>query len=217
MRIVIAGCGRVGSDLARSLADSGHDVSVIDTRSEAFAALGTTFNGTTHTGLAYDIALLRSAGIELADAFIATTRSDNANLMAVQLVTEVFSVPQTIARLDDPARAESYRALGVRYVAGSELISKVMHEDVVDEEFRYHVTFSGGDVEVVEMILSASADGVTVSEFEVEGVRVAAVRRGSETFVPVDDSELREGDLVVAATRSGTRGKLRRYLVRKRR
>ncbi len=213
MRIVIAGCGRVGSDLALSLAEERHDVSVIDSSPEAFAALGSAFDGTTHPGLAYDMAALRDAGVELADVFVAATSSDNANLMAVQLATLVFEVPKSIARLDDPARAESYRALGIRYVAGAKLVSRVIHEDILDDEFHYHVTFSGGDVEIVEMTLGASANQVLVADFEVEdAVRVAAVRRGSRTYVPGREFELREGDLVVAATRLGSRDKIRRFI-----
>ena len=105
MRIVIAGCGRVGSDLAIGLAEDGHDVSVVDHRDGVFRDLGTTFNGTTHHGVAYDIEVLREAGIEFADSFVAVTNSDNANLMSVQIAKQVFGVPHTIARLDDPAQS----------------------------------------------------------------------------------------------------------------
>src|SRR5680860_413658 len=114
VRIVIAGCGRVGSDLAVTLSEEGHDVSVIDNTPGVFDRLGSTFNGTTHEGLGYDVRALREAGIELADAFVAATDSDNANAMAVQVAKRVFDVPKTIARLDDPAREEAYRALDVQ-------------------------------------------------------------------------------------------------------
>ena len=104
MRIVIAGSGRVGGDLAHELADHGHDVSVVDHSKTALEELGTTFNGSVHLGLAYVVGVLKEAGIEYADAFVAVTDSDNANLMAVQLAKAVFMVPKTIARLDDPSR-----------------------------------------------------------------------------------------------------------------
>jgi trk/ktr system potassium uptake protein len=215
LRIVIAGCGRVGSDLATTLSEEGHDVSVIDTNDAQLRMLGTTFNGATHQGLAYDVSVLREAGIESADAFVAVTSSDNANLMAVEVAKSVFGIPKSISRLDDPARAEAYRTLDVTYVTGAQLISKVIHEQIVDEEFRYHVTFTGGDVEVVEMLLGPRANGVPVEKLEVpDDIRVAAVRRGGTTYVPGDDFKLREGDLVVAAARAGARRKLRQYLAR---
>lgn len=213
MRIVIAGCGRVGSDLALTLSEEGHDVSVIDNLPGVFDRLGSTFNGTTHEGLGYDVRVLREAGIELADAFVAATDSDNANAMAVQVAKRVFGVPKTIARLDDPAREDAYRALDVQFVPGAKLTSKVIHEQIVREEFSYHVTFSGGDVEIVEMIIGPEGAGLLVADLEVpDDLRVAAVYRGQRTLVPDDDFVLAEGDLVVAAARSGARKKIRRYL-----
>ncbi|HUG07843.1 MAG TPA: NAD-binding protein [Acidimicrobiia bacterium] len=213
MRIVIAGCGRVGSDLALTLSEEGHDVSVIDNRPGVFDRLGSTFNGTTHEGLGYDVRLLRDAGIESADAFVAATDSDNANAMAVQVAKRVFGVPKTIARLDDPAREDAYRALDVQFVPGAKLTSKVIHEQIVREEFSYHVTFSGGDVEIVEMIIGPEGAGLPVADLEVPDVlRVAAVHRGHRTLIPDDDFALAKGDLVVAAARGGARKKIRGYL-----
>lgn len=213
MRIVIAGCGRVGSDLALTLSEEGHDVSVIDNRPGVFDRLGSTFNGTTHEGLGYDVRLLRDAGIEFADAFVAATDSDNANAMAVQVAERVFGVPKTIARLDDPARADAYRALDVQFVPGAKLTSRVIHEQIVREEFSYHVTFSGGDVEIVEMIIGPEGAGLPVADLEVPDVlRVAAVYRGHRTLIPDGDFNLAEGDLVVASARTGARKKIRRYL-----
>lgn len=213
MRIVIAGCGRVGSDLAITLAEEGHDVSVIDNRPGVFDRLGSTFNGTTHEGLGYDVRVLRDAGIEFADAFVAATDSDNANAMAVQVAKRVFGVPKTIARLDDPAREDAYRALDVQFVPGAKLTSKVIHEQVVREEFSYHVTFSGGDVEIVEMIIGPEGAGLPVADLEVpDALRVAAVYRGHRTMIPDGEFALAEGDLVVASARSGARKKIRRYV-----
>lgn len=213
MRVVIAGCGRVGSDLAITLSEEGHDVSVIDSRPEVFEHLGSTFNGFTHEGLGYDVRVLKEAGIEYADAFVAATDSDNANAMAVQVAERVFGVPRTIARLDDPAREDAYRALGVHFVSGARLTSKVIHEQLLREEFAFHVTFPRGDVEIVDMIIGAGGSGLPVSELETPGdLRVAAVYRGNRTLIPEDDFALAEGDLVVAAARAGARRKIRRFL-----
>jgi trk system potassium uptake protein TrkA len=216
MRIVIAGCGRVGSDLALTLSEEGHDVSVIDNQLGVFERLGSTFNGTTHEGLGYDVRVLREAGIELADAFVAATDSDNSNAMAVQVAKRVFGVPKTIARLDDPAREEAYRALDVQFVPGAKLTSKVIHEQLVREEFSFHVTFSGGDVEIVDMVVGAGGASLSVADLEApDELRVAAVTRGNKTFIPDDDFLLAEGDLVVAAARSGARKRIHKFLATK--
>jgi trk system potassium uptake protein TrkA len=214
MRIVIAGSGRVGGDLAHELADHGHDVSVVDHSKTALEELGTTFNGSVHLGLAYDVGVLQEAGIEYADAFVAVTDSDNANLMAVQLAKEVFKVPKTIARLDDPNRERAYRELDVAYIPASKLISKVVYEQVVEQEFKFHVTFEEGETEIVDMRLGAAADNLPVSDFEIDDrLRVAAVRRDGKTFIPDGRFVLRTGDLVVAAARKGVVSKIKRYLL----
>ena len=96
MRIVIAGCGRVGSDLALHLAEDGHDVSIIDERPEKLRALGSTFNGTTHVGLPIDVRELREVGIEQADAFVAVTNNDNVNVMSVELAKPAVSPFQAL-------------------------------------------------------------------------------------------------------------------------
>ena len=203
----------MGGDLAHSFADRGHDVSVVDVDKSALELLGTTFNGSVHHGLAYDVATLREAGIEYADAFIAVTNSDNANLMSVQLAKQVFMVPTTIARLDDPFREPAYQELDIDYVPASRLVSRVMFEKVVEKEFDFHLTFETGEVEIVDMHLGRRADGMTVSEIQVSGrLRVAAVRRGEDTVIPQDDFVLRPGDMIVAAARQGVSHKLRRYL-----
>jgi trk system potassium uptake protein TrkA len=217
MLIVIAGCGRVGSDLAMSLSEDGHDVSVVANSQERLASLGDSFNGRTEIGLAYDVRTLRRADIEFADAFVAVTPNDNANLMAVQVAKKVFGVSKTIARLDDPARADAYSALDVEYVAGSHLISRVIKEQIVEAEFEYHVTFSSGDIEIVEMNIGPVDEDVAVADFEVSGrLRVAAVRRDGRTLIPASDFMLSEGDLVVAAAKHGITSKVGKYLVRDR-
>jgi len=189
----------VGGDLAHAFADRGHDVSVVDVDKSALELLGTTFNGSVHHGLAYDVETLREAGIEYADAFIAVTNSDNANLMSVQLAKQVFMVPTTIARLDDPFREPAYQELDIDYVPASRLVSRVMFEKVVEKEFDFHLTFETGEVEIVDMQVSGR-------------LRVAAVRRGEDTVIPQDDFVLRAGDMIVAAARQGVSHKLRRYL-----
>ena len=212
MRVVIAGCGRVGSDLALSLSDSGHDVSVVDLSTDAFRRLGSAFNGTTHEGTAYDIRVLRDAGIEFADAFAAVTSDDNVNLMSVQVATQVFGVPKTVARLDDPRRTDAYRALRVKHVTAGKLTSRAIQEQLLDDEFQSHLSFLGSGVELVEMLMSADADGLTVGEFEIKGkLRVAAVRRGMEVMVATRKMILEEDDVVIAAGVDGIRRKVSRF------
>jgi len=213
MHVVIAGSGRVGSTLATWLAEAGHDVTVIDHRRQALDSLGKSFNGAIIEGEAYDVEALRESGIEGADVFVAVTDSDNANLMAVEVAKNVFRVKRAIARLYDPAREESYRALGIQHVTGTKLLANVFFEQIISEEFAYHVSFADGDVEVVEFTLGTEASGLTVAELEIKNkLRVAAVRRSDYTHIPGTRFELQPGDLVVAAARHGVQPRIELYV-----
>lgn len=213
MRIVIAGCGRVGLQAALMLSVAGDDVSVVDKNPEAADRLGRSFDGTFHVGLAYDVDALEDAGIREADAFLAVTDSDNANLMAVQLAKAVFGVPRAIARLDDPEREESYRALDVDFVAGAHLAAQVIADLVREPDFAYHTRFPSGDIQIIEMVVGEGAAGLSVRALEREGgVRVAAVRRGAVTLLGSDDALVEDGDVVVAAVQRGTESRVRHLL-----
>ncbi|MDI7277848.1 MAG: TrkA family potassium uptake protein [Anaerolineae bacterium] len=113
MRVVVLGCGRVGSYLAKLLAAEGHQVAVIDRNSAAFKRLGADFAGRLVLGTGIDEDVLRRAGIEEAEAFVAVTNGDNTNVMAAQVARESFQVPRVICRIYDPLRAEIYRSLGI--------------------------------------------------------------------------------------------------------
>lgn len=156
---------------------------------------------------------MKEAGIEHADVFVAVTNSDTANVMSVQLAKNVFRVPKTFARLDKPGRADSFHVLGIDYVAGAKLTANVFFQLVVAEGLTYHVTFSDGDVEIVEFTLGPEAAGLTVDDIEFEDdLRVAAVRREGVTHVPTGSFVLRAGDLVVGAARAGVETKLHPWL-----
>ncbi len=113
MKVVILGCGRLGAHLARRLDRAGHNVAIIDRSSESFARLGNDFQGTIVLGTGIDEDILRRAGIENADAFIAVSNGDNTNAMAAEIAKLVFNVPRVVARLYDPVRQETFDALGL--------------------------------------------------------------------------------------------------------
>jgi Trk K+ transport system NAD-binding subunit len=98
-------------------------------------------------------------------------------------------------------------------VAAGKLTSRAILDQLVDEGFQQFLSHLGSGVELIELLMSADADGIAVSDLEIEGkLRVAAVRRGLETFVGDADLLLEEDDLVVAAAVEGIRRKVRRYL-----
>jgi trk system potassium uptake protein TrkA len=116
MRVVILGCGRAGAYLAKKLMVEDHQVTVVDRDSTAFARLGPDFAGELVVGKGIDEDVLRRAGIEQADAFVAVTDDDNTNIMAAQVVREIFGVQRVICRIYDPLREEIYRTMGLQTV-----------------------------------------------------------------------------------------------------
>ena len=113
MKVVIVGCGRVGSTLAENLDAEGHEVIIFDTRTAAFDRLPEAFKGSAVRGDGTDEEVLRRAGAEGADIFLSLTEGDNRNVMAAQVATESFGVPQVIAKINDPVRAAAYAELGI--------------------------------------------------------------------------------------------------------
>lgn len=131
MKVVIMGCGRVGARVAGLLDNSGHQVSVIDTDSRAFRRLPAAFGGETVIGTGIDEDVLRKAGIEDADAFIAVTNGDNRNIMASQVARLVFEVPEVVCRIYDPVREDTYRRLGLTTVCPTTTISAIVLDHVM--------------------------------------------------------------------------------------
>ncbi|HZQ05415.1 MAG TPA: TrkA family potassium uptake protein [Anaerolineae bacterium] len=130
MKIIILGVGRVGIYLAQTLDAAGHDVTVIDRNRDAFNKLGSNYEGKMILGTGIDEDVLRRAGIEKADAFIAVTNGDNTNAMAAQIAKNVFHVPHVVARLYDPVREETYRLLGLDTVCSTVMGAERIREMV---------------------------------------------------------------------------------------
>ena len=131
MKVVIMGCGRVGSRVASLLDHSGNSITVIDTDSRAFRRLPAGFGGETVIGTGIDEDVLRKAGIEDADAFIAVTNGDNRNIMAAQVARLVFEVPVVVCRIYDPVREDTYRRLGLTTVCPTTTISAIILDQVM--------------------------------------------------------------------------------------
>lgn len=132
MRVVIMGCGRTGAALARIMAAEGHRVTLIEWNTDSLERLGGKFSGAVVMGNGLDEDVLRKAGIEQADLFVALTEGDNRNLMAAQIAKERFHVPKVIAKVNDPIRAEAYRERGIYTICygliGSGMIRDLAHD-----------------------------------------------------------------------------------------
>jgi len=128
MNVIILGCGRVGSTLARLMYRDGHNVTVVDMLSESFRRLGSKFKGQRLVGNGIDEEVLKRAGIETCDVFVAVTQGDNRNIMAAQIAHEIYHVPTVLTRINDPVRADIYRQIGIHTICGTTIFSGLMRD-----------------------------------------------------------------------------------------
>jgi trk system potassium uptake protein TrkA len=197
MKIIIMGCGRVGAQVARLTSIEGHEVVAIDYDPEALASLGADFKGRTVKGVGFDRNVLIEAGIKGADAFAATSASDNANIVAARIARNVFHVPRVVARLYDPRRAEIYRRLGLLTISSTTWGAERIREMLTHSQLDPVMTFGSGEVTMVAIEAPPHLAGRMVKNLVVPGeINVVAITRQNQAFIPYSGSEFREGDLV---------------------
>ena len=213
MKVIIMGCGRVGEQVSRLLADEGHDVTVVDYDAAALARLGTQFKGRTVHGIGFDRDILMAAGIKHADAFAATSSSDNANIVAARLARNVFHVPKVVARLYDPRRAEIYQRLGLVTISSTAWGAERIHEALTHHEMDSVFTFGSGEVSVITIEAPPQWVGRTVNHITVPGeITVIAVTRNGKALLPFFGTQFQHNDLVHLAVLSSAMERLESLL-----
>jgi trk system potassium uptake protein TrkA len=128
MKVIIMGCGRVGAQLAGLLDADGHSVTILDIDAYSFRWLSPKFGGYALIGNGISEEVLKKAGIEEADAFIAVTQGDNRNVMAAQIAKHIFNVPRAICRIYDPLRQELYSTLGLETFSPTTIFTQLLKE-----------------------------------------------------------------------------------------
>ncbi|MBA2342099.1 MAG: TrkA family potassium uptake protein [Thermoleophilaceae bacterium] len=140
MFVLIVGCGRVGSAVAKSMLNAGHEVSVIDEDPEAIAQLEKgedrgweDLGGQFTVGTALETDALVGGGIERADAFIASTDGDNTNLVIAQIAKRRYNIDRVVVRVLDPARAKWYAEQGLETVCPTQTAIELLEQAVLGE------------------------------------------------------------------------------------
>jgi len=201
MYVIIVGCGRVGTELAKLLSGEGHDVVVIDKSPEALKRLGDTFNGLTMVGNGFDLALLKQVGIEKADAFCAVTDGDNTNLISAQVAKKIFSVPKVFARVYDPQRAHIYTALGLDIISGTMLLSAMLRDKIIESRFSSYLIESK-DLGVMEIEAKHDLVGKTIQDINIPGdFIVVALRRMQAVVIPEPKTVLKNKDILMGVVK----------------
>jgi trk system potassium uptake protein len=197
MNLIIMGCGRVGEQLARLMVDEGHQVSVIDQDANALARLGPEFKGRRVRGIGFDRDVLVEAGIQEADAFTATSSSDNANIVSARIARNVFAVPRVVTRLYDPRRAEIYKRLGLVTISSTTWGAERIRELLTHSDLDPTLSFGNGEVTLMAIETPVQLVGRVVRNITVPGeVNVAAIVRNGRAFMPLGGSEFQSRDMI---------------------
>lgn len=214
MKVIVLGCGRVGSQVSRLLSDQGHDVTVIDHRdTDAAQRLGTGFKGRIVSGLGFDQHVLINAGIEQADAFVSASSSDNANILAARIARNIFHVPRVVARLYDPRRAEIYQRLGLLTISTTTWGAERIYELITHADLDVLYNFGRGQVSMVAIEVPYTLSGRTVRDMTIAGeVNVIAITRDDNAFIPTLGTEFCEGDILHLTVLSSAMGRLEEML-----
>ena len=202
MHVVVMGCGRVGSAIARRLEQIGHSVAVIDQDPEAFRRLGPEFGGRQVTGLGFDRQTLLDAGIESAGAFAAVSSGDNSNIIAARVARETFGVQHVVARIYDSKRAEVYERMGIPSVATVPWTVNRLLRELLSEKVSEMWREPTGQVLLMRVTVTEGWIGSKLAKLEdATGARAAWIVRFGEATLPTAGTVLQEGDhLVLAAT-----------------
>ncbi|MBE0446673.1 MAG: NAD-binding protein [Actinobacteria bacterium] len=196
MRIIIVGCGRLGSELANSLWLDRHDIAVIDQDPEAFRRLSKTFTGERIIGHAVDQQTLKKARIEEADAFVAVTGDDNLNIVSARIARELFFVPRVVSRIFDPIRANIYERLGVSTVSTTVWAVSKIEDLLFHRALDVQLSFGNGEVELVRVAIPAGLFGRAVESITIPGeLQVAVITRRGRPFIPTLGTVFEEGDI----------------------
>lgn len=205
MRVVVMGCGRVGSGLAMGLERLGHEVAVVDREPHAFRRLNADFHGRQVVGTGFARTVLVQAGIEGAGALAAVSSGDNSNIIAARVARETFGVQRVVARIYDPKRAAVFERLGIPTVATvpwtTDRFLRMLLPDGASTAWRD----PSGTVAVLQLPLHEGWVGRSVRNLEAAtGARVAFIVRFGRGVLPDGENLLQADDQVYAAAVSGT-------------
>jgi trk system potassium uptake protein TrkA len=217
VHVVIAGCGRVGSQLATALDADGHSVAIIDKRKLAFRRLDEDFGGKTFEGFAFDRETLEEAGIKQAQAFIAVTSGDNSNIVSARTAKERYGVEGVVARIYDPIRANIYERHGITTIASARWTAEAILREVLPrgECVQGSLGPGEGDVVLLDAQVPDVDDPVEAERLNVPGEAVlAAFSRGGQTRVPDDKTLLQGGDRLHLAVQRDALDKVRERIGR---
>jgi trk system potassium uptake protein TrkA len=213
MKVIIMGFGRVGAQLTQLLENEDHHVTIIDPDPQNLNRLESNFKGDVILGVGFDRDILIQAGIEKTDAFVATSPSDNANIISARIARNIFHVPRVVARLNDPRRAEIYRRLGLVTISMVSWGAQRINDLLIHTNLEPTVYFGRGEVSLVAIEIPAHLVGRQVTHVTIPGeTMVVAINRAGEALMASLGTEFNKDDVVYFAVKTSAMDRLESLL-----
>lgn len=214
MNIIVAGCGRLGAQLAQLLDSDGYNVTVIDKNANSFKRLKPSFKGKFVEGIAFDRDTLLSAGIESADAMASTTNGDNTNIVTALIAKKKFQVPTIIARIYDPLRAEIYRKMGISTVSPTLWGANKMKDLICHPDLFRISTFGSGEVEIVVAEIPKLLEGRYVRDIAIASeLSIVSIVRDGSAIIPTLNTPFVRGDKLYIAVTTFGKAKMKQMMI----
>jgi trk system potassium uptake protein TrkA len=214
---LIAGGGKVGSNILRTLLVQGHEATLVEQRRDRFEQLEEEFEHQVQHGDATEIHVLERAGIARPpDIALALTGDDEDNIVICQIARERYGVPKVIARVNDPRNQAHFDLLDVSpTVSATASVMALIEHEVPEHELVHLLQLRKENLEIVEVQLDRRFPGARVEDLHLpEGARLISVMRNGQAEIAVGSTELRPGDQVLAVLEPGLEPELRRVLLR---
>jgi trk system potassium uptake protein TrkA len=219
MYVLIAGGGKAGANVMRTLLRNGHEATIIEQDRNRFERLESEFEHQAMHGDATELFVLEKAGVKRPpDLVLALTGDDEDNMVICQLAREKYAVDKVIARVNDPRNQPHFDLLGITQTvcATSSILALVEHE-VPEHELIHLLELRKENLEIVEVQIDEGSPsaGKRIEALSLpEGSRLISVMRGGEAEIAVGSTQLLPGDQVLAILQPGKEDELRRVLLR---
>jgi trk system potassium uptake protein len=220
MFVLIAGGGKVGSNIARTLLRRNHEVALVEQRRDHWEELEEEFEHRAILGDATEVFVLERAGIgRPPDLVVAVTGDDEDNMVICQMAREHYGAPKVIARVNDPRNQPHFDLLGISpTVSATQTIMALIEHEVPEHELIHLLELRKENLEIVEVEIDKESPsaGKRVSGLELpSGSRLISVMRGGRAEIPDSNTQLEVGDQVLAILEPGKEDELRRVLLKK--